>query len=64
MTVEVGIRTEKKIKTRTVNLVGGKAKRARLNVSGRNFRLELNVAETKPWCLSSGIQINMELDHD
>lgn len=64
MTVDVGIRTEKKLKTRTVNLVGGKAKRARLNVSGRNFRLELGVAETKPWCLSGGIQINMELDHD
>lgn len=64
MTVVVGIRTEKKIKTRTVMLTGGKAKRARLNVAGRSFRLELNVAETKPWCLSGGIQINMELDSD
>jgi hypothetical protein len=64
MAVEVGIRTEKKIKSRTVNLIGGKAKRARLNVAGRSFRLELGVAETRPWCLSSGIQINMELDHD
>lgn len=64
MTVDVGIRTEKKIKSRTVFLTGGKAKRARLNVAGRNFRLELRVAETKPWCMSAGIQINMELDHD
>ena len=64
MTVDVGIRTEKKIKSRTVFLTGGKAKRARLNVAGRNFRLELRVVETKPWCMSAGIQINMELDHD
>ena len=64
MTVVVGIRTEKKIKTRTVMLTGGKAKRARLNVAGRSFRLELNVADTKPWCLNGGIQINMELDSD
>lgn len=64
MTVDVGIRTEKKKKSRTVVLTGGKAKRARLNVSGRSFRLELGVVETVPWRLSSGIQINMELDHD
>ena len=64
MTVEVGIRTEKKLKTREVALVGGKAKRVRLNVAGRNFRLELSVAGGSAWCLSSGIQINMELDHD
>ena len=64
MTVTVGIRTEKKLKSRTVNLVAGKAKRARLNVAGRNFRLELSVDGGESWCLSSGIQINMELDSD
>lgn len=64
MTIDVGIRTEKKIKSRTVDLVGGKAKRVRLNVAGRSFRLELGVAEREKWCLSAGIQINMELDAD
>ena len=64
VTVTVGIRTEKKLKTRTVDLVGGKAKRVRLNVSGRSFRLELSIDGTEPWCFGSGIQINMELDHD
>ena len=64
MTVTVGIRTEKKIKSRTVQLAGGKAKRVRLNVAGRSFRLELNVDGGDAWCLSGGIQINMELDHD
>lgn len=64
MAVTVGIRTEKKLKTRTVELTGGKAKRVRLNVAGRSFRLELSVDEGEPWLLSSGIQINMELDSD
>lgn len=64
-TVTVGIRTEKKLKTRTVALIGGKAKRVRLNVAGRNFRLELGIdGREDPWCLSAGIQINMELDSD
>lgn len=64
MTVTVGIRTEKKLKSREVALIGGKAKRVRINVAGRSFRLELSVADTAAWCLSGGIQINMELDSD
>ena len=65
LTVTVGIRTEKKLKTRTVRLEPGKAKRVRLNVSGRSFRLELNVKEmAAAWTLNGGMQINMELDAD
>jgi len=64
MTITVGIRTEKKLKTRTVALVAGKAKRVRLNVAGRSFRLELSVDAGEAWKLPSGIQINMELDSD
>jgi hypothetical protein len=65
LTVTVGIRTEKKLKTRTVRLEPGKAKRVRLNVSGRSFRLELSVKEmAAAWTLNGGMQINMELDAD
>lgn len=63
-TVTVGIRTEKKLKERTVALVGGKAKRVRLNVAGRSFRLELGIDGGAAWQLGAGIQINMELDSD
>lgn len=64
VTVEVAVRTEKKRKARTVDLVAGKAKRVRLNVSGRCFRLELSIAGGAAWRMSGGIQINMELDAD
>lgn len=65
VTVTVGIRTEKKLKSRTVTLVAGKAKRIRLNVTGRSFRFELAAdGGSSPWVFGSGIQINMELDSD
>lgn len=64
MDITVGIRTEKKIKSRTVHLIGGKAKRVRLNVAGRMFRLELEVPEGATWAMGAGLQINMELDAD
>ena len=64
MTVTVGIRTEKKLKTKTVNLVADKAKRVRLNAVGRSFRLELEVPGGQPWKIGAGLQINMELDED
>lgn len=64
MTVTVGIRTEKKLKTRTVNLIAGKSKRVRLNVAGRSFRLELEAPSGEQWCMGAGLQINMELDAD
>jgi hypothetical protein len=62
--VTVGIRTEKKLKTRTVQLEAGKTKRVRLNVTGRSFRLELEIPGGSEWCIGSGIQINVELDPD
>ena len=64
MKLTVGIRTEKKLKSRTVDLTAGKAKRIRLNVSGRSFRLELSSDSGAAWRLGGGIQINMELDSD
>lgn len=64
MDIDVGIRTEKKIKNRMVALEAGKAKRVRLNVAGRSFRLEMNVGAGDAWKLNGGIQINMELDSD
>lgn len=65
MQISVGIRTEKKLKTRNVQLEAGKAKRVRLNVAGRSFRLELNVKPMDTaWRLNGGMQINMELDAD
>lgn len=64
MTVNVGIRTEKKLKTRAVTLTAGKAKRVRLNVAGRSFRLEMSADATGAWTLAGGLQINMELDAD
>ena len=64
VTITVGIRTEKKLKTRTVTLEAGKAKRVRLNVSGRSWRLELSARSKKPWRFNGGVQINMELDAD
>ena len=62
--VEVAIRTEKKRKARSVSLVAGKPKRVRINVSGRNFRLELSVPGGNMCKMSGGIQVNMELDSD
>ena len=62
--IEVAIQTEKKRKSRTVNLVAGKPKRIKLNVSGRNFRIEISVHSGSSWAFSGGIQVNMELDSD
>ena len=64
MQLEVAIQTEKKRKARTVALTAGKARRVRLNASGRYFRLELSADPGRAWRLSGGIQINMELDSD
>ena len=68
ITVKLGMRSEKKLKTRTVTLVANKTKRVRLNAQGRQFRLELEVptpdASITAWKLNGGIQINMELDWD
>lgn len=68
ITVTIGMRSEKKLKTRTVTLAPNKAKRVRLNVQGRQFRLELEIPTPDTgitaWKINGGIQINMELDWD
>ena len=68
ITVTIGMRSEKKLKTRTVTLAPNKAKRVRLNVQGRQFRLELEIpapdTSITAWKINGGIQINMELDWD
>lgn len=64
MNIDVAIRTEKKLKKRTVELPAGKVKRVRLNANGRCFRLELSTEDTTPWTMSGGIQVNLELDPD
>lgn len=65
LTATVGIRTEKKLKQRTVSLAAGVPKRVRLNVAGRFFRLEIDVPRAdESWMLDGAIQMNMELDAD
>lgn len=62
--VTAGIRTEKKIKKKSVTLVPNKAKRLRLNAVGRSFRFELEIPGGTAWKMGTGFQINMELDED
>lgn len=66
--VKVGMRTEKKLKERTVSLTANKTKTVRLNAQGRQFRLELEIptpdVKVTSWALLGNIQISMELDWD
>ena len=64
LTLQLGIRTENKLKTRLVQLQPGKMKRIALNAHGRQFRLELDCDDRQAWRLMGGIQIDMELDSD
>ena len=65
MEVTLGVRTEKKLKQRTVSLIAGVPKRVRLNVAGRFFRLEIDVPKANAsWMIDGAIQVNMELDED
>ncbi len=60
----IGIRTEKKLKQKTLTVKPGKSHKVNINVSGRYFRLEITSDTTIPWRLNGGIQIDMELDPD
>ena len=60
----VGIETEKKLKSKDVLLQKGKAKRIRLNNSGKRFRLLLSTETQETWFLRGGIQIRLEYDYD
>lgn len=65
VTVTVGIRTEKKLKTKALYLPAGRIRRVRLANHGKRWRLELATeAGTDPYTLIGGIQIMMELDYD
>ncbi len=61
----VGIRTEKKLKTKTVTLTNGKPRRVHINNTGRYFRLELSTpAQISPWRILGNVTVNLELDYD
>lgn len=61
----VGIRTEKKLKIKTVTLTNGKPRRVHINNTGRYFRLELSTpAQTSPWRILGNVTVNLELDYD
>ena len=62
--MKVGIRTEKKLKEKTVKLVANKAKRLQINNSGRQFRVELACNPLVEWELLGGLLVNLELDYD
>ena len=65
MPITVGIRTEKKLKTKQVVLTSGKPKRVHINNNGRYFRLELSAAaQPSPWRIFGNITVNLELDYD
>lgn len=65
MPITVGIRTEKKLKTKQVVLTSGKPKRVHINNNGRYFRLELSAAaQPSPWRILGNITVNLELDYD
>lgn len=64
MEIKVGIRTEKKLKEKTVKLEAGKAKRLQINNSGRQFRVELTSDTINEWELLGGLLVNLEMDYD
>ena len=60
----LGIRTEKKLKQKTLTIKPGKAYRTHMNVQGRYFRLELASDSPVPFRINGGFKIDMELDPD
>lgn len=77
MTITVGLRTERKLKEKTVELIAGKPKRVRMNNNGRRYQLTLHTVAsglTPPgqsaplvpgaWKLNGGIQIYVSYDYD
>lgn len=65
ITAIVSMTSEKKTKSKTVTIPYRKLKRVRVNCSGREFKLKLEIpAATKLWAISTGIQIYVEYDAD
>lgn len=61
----IEIETEKKIKTKTVQLTPMKTKRIRINNSGRMFRVHMIIPPASTdWKLATGIQMYLEYDAD
>jgi hypothetical protein len=60
----VGIRTEKKLKSRRVHIKPGKTHKLTFNVMGRQFRLEMHTNTIVPFAIKGGIRIALELDPD
>lgn len=62
--LRVGIRTEKKLKTKIVQAKPGKMCRIHLNLQGRIFRLEIRSYSAVPFTIAGGFKIDLELDPD
>jgi hypothetical protein len=62
--LRVGIRTEKKLKTKIVKTKPGKMTRIQLNLTGRIFRLEIRSYSAVPFTIAGGVKIDLELDPD
>lgn len=64
MEINVGVETEKKLKSKRVTLNPGKPKTVRVNVAGRYFRFRFETVQEAWWNLSGGYQATFELDYD
>ena len=65
ITFDIGIQTEKKLKSKTVTMKYNRVKRIRLNNSGRHMKLKLSIpAQNYEWKIGTGIQIYVEYDYD
>ena len=62
--IYVGIRTEKKLKQKVVNVRPGKATRVHLSNRGRVFGLEMKSLSSVPFRITGGVKIDLELDPD
>jgi hypothetical protein len=62
--LRVGIRTEKKLKSKVVTTKPGKMARLHLNLQGRIFRVEIESYTAVPFTISGGIRLDLELDPD
>lgn len=64
MKLTVGVETEKKLKTKEVELKAGVPKTVRINVNGRFARFLFETKQKKWWNLAGGYQVYFELDYD
>lgn len=62
--LRVGIRTEKKLKQKTIKTKPGKMTRLHLNLQGRIFRLEIRSYSAVPFTIAGGVRVDVELDPD